>query len=331
MGWGRAHFGTEEVRHRRAEGGGASFEMDLGRPPKENTSRWMIPIELSVCLTQGLFLFCMVRAMSGLPELRLTMAISVLSLCLYFGRITRFGQRTPPCLVDLQDAPMQVWRSFVWAKYLSVFGLEFSMCLARLSQPNADGAWLLRAPPLLLALNIFECVVLEAVCAHAYRNARSAIVTHGMYINIATGLALTALALVEPVPIARRQDFRYNHIGSPWFQLGYALWNIRFAMFAQDNGSVWHLAHSHFWSLVGIFALGTDYMDYRVPSLLYHFSSAFLFEKPNQIKAQPIQKSTIRRKVGYSSYYEHVMGAGHFMGIAIAASVFTMLAIINKL
>lgn len=290
----------------------------LGRArPRKWTSPWLIPVELGVALAQGAVLLSILYGLARLgwvgTVIRLCVSFSVLFTAVISGAVTKFVQhKFAPCFQPFDVATNRlIWGAFVWGKYLAVAFLELTTCLARTLHPSMPHWLVLGLTTGLLAFNIGECVLVEARAAVLLKDAH---VAAGAWLNVATGAMLTVITLGQPTALTVDETaFHYNH--SPMFVLAYALWNIKFASVLQDNATIWHVCHSHIWSLISAAVCGTDYMDYRVACLHVHFSAAVCFST----KQPAVQKS-----IGYASFYDCVMGPRWMWSVSVLAAVCTM-------
>jgi len=279
-----------------------------------------IPIEIATSITQGLVLHVIFRlATVGYAGicLRLLVAVMASLYCVVTGEVSSFGRnKVPPVLRVFNDAgsatDATMWNGFVWGKYLAVAFLEIATCTARLFQNASYDVVFTWVTHLLLAFNIAECAAIE--CRAAMRHKGSGI-TSSAWLNVGTGIVLTILTVVQPLRqlvTITGTGFDFNHPAA--YTIGYAFWNIKFASLLQDNATLWHIGHSHAWSLASWACFGTDYMDFRVGSLLYHFTAALITSKTNP---------KMQKQVGYAAFYDHLMGTNWMNCMAWTAAAFT--------
>lgn len=293
----------------------------LGRArPRKWTSVRLVPVELGVALTQGAVLLAILYGLAGLgwvgTVIRLSIAVAVFLTSVISGAVTKYAEhKFAPCFQPFDDATNRlIWRSFVWGKYLAVGFLELTTCSARALQPHIPHWVILGVTTALLAFNIGECVLVEARAAVLLRNAH---VAAGAWLNVATGMVLTVITLMQPTEITVNDTvFHYNH--PPMFVLAYALWNIKFATVLQDNAMIWHVCHSHVWSLLSTALYGTDYMDFRVACLHAHFSSAVCFST---------KQPGVQKNMGYASFYDCFVGRRWMWSVSILAAACTMVCV----
>eukprot|EP00658_Telonema_sp_P-2_P006644 TRINITY_DN1250_c0_g1_i6.p1 TRINITY_DN1250_c0_g1~~TRINITY_DN1250_c0_g1_i6.p1 ORF type:complete len:125 (-),score=5.40 TRINITY_DN1250_c0_g1_i6:108-482(-) len=79
-----------------------------------------------------------------------------------------------------------------------------------------------------------------------------------MCIRDRTGFVLTALTMIQPLllpAIVTETGFSHNHTNM--YVMAYACWNIKFASIHQDDGTLFHIGHSHLPALISCFLYGT--------------------------------------------------------------------------
>ena len=287
-----------------------------GRPPPRGAPRGAACTEVvtSVAMGLGVFLYIRLAACFGLVGciVRLCVALCFFFAATHRGYLCEFARRMCPALLRHHNAQdRKIWWWFAFVKYGAVAALEVCTCIARLAVGHVSESFITWVPALLLAGNIFACVVVEARIAFCYRKYRAASVASGALINALTGSVLTLCVIHEATntPAAALHDgFSYNHFST--FVPAYMWWNIKFASVAQDNATVWHIGHSHAIAFLSWYFFDTDYMDYRVPALHYHFSIGLIAEgikRSGSSRSNDSGRMTIMQRVGYGAFYDHFM------------------------
>eukprot|EP00658_Telonema_sp_P-2_P006642 TRINITY_DN1250_c0_g1_i2.p1 TRINITY_DN1250_c0_g1~~TRINITY_DN1250_c0_g1_i2.p1 ORF type:complete len:146 (-),score=17.80 TRINITY_DN1250_c0_g1_i2:568-1005(-) len=133
--------------------------------------------------------------------------------------------------------------------------------------------------------------------------------------------------MIQPLllpAIVTETGFSHNHTNM--YVMAYACWNIKFASIHQDDGTLFHIGHSHLPALISCFLYGTDYMEYRVASLHLHFTLGMVksYYKDNA-KCVLNKDDPVGRMLGYGSFYDLFMHEDWMSLVAWAAAGATIL------
>jgi len=252
------------------------------------------------------------------------------------GYVNKFGRKLAPAYRGIEcSGDRTYWHAFVWGKYLAVAFLEITMCCARLIylHPITDRSTVSVYAPLqtlILAFNIAECAAIELQMA-THQKLKHADVTSGALLNVGTAVVLTILTLVHGTSTpCTLTEYAFNFHHAPMYTMAYMFWNVKFASIAQDNGTLWHIGHSHLPALFSAYFLGTDYMDLRVALLHTHFSIATIFSG-NTVEGggegSDEKPSDMKMAIGFGSFYDHLMGPLWMWTTAGAAALCTLLCL----
>eukprot|EP00947_MAST-08B_sp_MAST-8B-sp1_P003177 g3177.t1 len=322
--------------------------------------------------------------------IRLAVDLILLVSAFGTGSFDAFAKHLVPSLKPFDDRlDKALWWSFALGKYGGIAALEMCTCVARLSllvaPPVAATSWHTWVPALLIAFNVFECAVLEGrVGQHFWRRRKRSLLTKGggggekqqklsrslslssldvstgAILNALTGVALTVYVLAKarnmPVTVSA-SSFVFNH--ETFWVPAYMFWNIKFASVAQDNAVMMHMGHAHILPFVSWMLLGTDYLDYRLPALHWHFSIGLLAVgrergsarlgsdddddggggggggggakddtspavAPAATAGKPLD---LMQRLGYAAFYDHFVGWRWMACMSLGAAGFTLAAL----
>lgn len=293
----------------------------------------------------GAAVFAFVRKLNSLGllgyQLRTVFSASMLLACVLTGALQSFSCRLGEAFLPTEGRlDHMMWKLFVYGKYLGVAFLELTVCIASLTQGLQPGEGHLQLASWtaagLLAFNIAECAVVEARIHHNYAGKGVAI---GALLNAVSGGVLTMVTLIHPIwaPVSITPNrFSYNHMHS--YVIAYALWNIKFASVAQDDGTIHHIGNSHLFSMIGYLYWGTDYMEYRVFGLLVHFSIALIWShlKLNgtcdpyaYARLTGVERflPPVGRVIGFGAFYDAIMHGWWMRVLAWATALATAITV----